>query len=405
MAADRSPTLTRVLAGQLCSGCGACAGISDGAIRMTVDGAGYSRPRQDRVVSDAVESAIAASCPGVSPQSWPDGEDVHPYWGPHARVMTGHAGDPELRHHASSGGALSALLVHALESGQVDAVLHVRADPANPTQNITTLSRSRDEIFAGAGSRYAPSSPLEAIETILAGPDRIAFVGKPCDVSALRRLGAIDPRVAQKVPLMLSFFCGGVPSRAGARAILDRLGIAEADVTRFNYRGDGWPGMTVAIGQDGSRREMTYAESWGSHLSPTVQFRCKICPDAVGGAADIVCADAWHCDDRGYPLFTEEEGQSWVIARTAAGAAFVDGAIERGMIQVQDRSIENIDPTQPGQSKRKRLLLSRLSALWLLLRPVYKARGLRIGAAARRAGFGEAIRSFGGMIRRAMKRP
>ena len=55
---------------------------------------------------------------------------------------------------------------------------------------------------------------------------------------------------------------------------------------------------------------MSYADSWGAHLSKHVQFRCKICPDAVGGVADIACADAWYGGDSGYPQFDEAAGRS-----------------------------------------------------------------------------------------------
>src|SRR3546814_15521684 len=59
-----SPTVERVLRDDLCSGCGLCAGVSDGAIEMTVVAPGYNRPQIKGRVSDAAETAIAQSCPG-----------------------------------------------------------------------------------------------------------------------------------------------------------------------------------------------------------------------------------------------------------------------------------------------------------------------------------------------------
>ncbi len=57
-----------------------------------------------------------------------------PVWGPWFQTLTGHAVDGDVRHQASSGGALSALLIHALATGVVDRVLHVVADPERPYQ-------------------------------------------------------------------------------------------------------------------------------------------------------------------------------------------------------------------------------------------------------------------------------
>ena len=58
----------------------------------------------------------------------------------------------------------------------------------------------------------------------------MAFVGKPCDASALRRLAMSDPRVARHVPLIISFFCGGIPSHDGVGRILAAMGAEAAEV-------------------------------------------------------------------------------------------------------------------------------------------------------------------------------
>ena len=400
---EKSATLGRVLKGQLCSGCGGCAAVSDGAIAMEVADPGYARPHQLRPIPAPVEHAIATLCPGARIAPWPDAEATHPYWGPYRQVMTGHANDEALRHHASSGGLVSALSIHALRSGRVDAVLHVTADPERPTRNILTLSRTAEEVFCGAGSRYAPSSPLAGIDRILDGKERVAFIGKPCDASAIRLLATVDDRVKDRIPLVLSFFCGGIPSHAGANAILHQLGLTEQDVAQFKYRGDGWPGLATATRHDGSTEQMSYMDSWGAHLSKVVQHRCKICPDAVGGVADIVCADAWHGDARGYPLFEEQDGRSLLITRTEVGESLVTDAVASGAISVRPQQIGIVDSMQPSQAKRKRLVLSRLLALRFIGRPVYQGRGVLIGNAARRAPIMEALRSFAGMIRRSIR--
>lgn len=393
-----SPTLSRVVRGQLCSGCGLCAGVSGGAVRMDA-ASGYNRPVQSAPLSSAQEATIAATCPGAVVAPW---EPVarHPYWGVARRSGVGHATDGDLRHHASSGGLLSALLIEALESGLVDDVIHVHADPASPTRNVVRRVETVEAIFAGAGSRYAPSSPLAEIESLLTDGRRHAVVGKPCDISALRLLSRRDPRVDAAIPLMLSFFCGGVPNHSGADAILQRLGVAPGDVTAFRYRGDGWPGFATAELADGESRRMSYVESWGGQLSKVVQFRCKICPDPVGGVADVACADAWHGDARGYPLFEEQEGRSLVLARTEKGAALLEAAIGTGRVEIAPLAIDEIDAMQPSQARRKRMMLARAAALAVTLQPWPRMAGLDVLRAARRGGLIETARNFLGLVRR-----
>lgn len=396
----RSPTLVRVARGQLCTGCGLCAGIGAGAITLQSEPPGFIRPAQTRSLKPEQEAIIAAACPAVTIDNRPDAPNDDPLWGPWHFTGTGYATDAALRHRASSGGILSALLVHALATGLVDEVIETAMDSAAPLANITVSSRDAAGVFAAAGSRYASSSPLARIDQILETPGRFAFVGKPCDISALRALARVDPRVDAKVPLMLAFFCAGVPSGDGARRILAAIGAPEAGVTAFRYRGDGWPGSATATLADGSTRAMSYHESWGKILSKEIQFRCKICPDAVGSAADIACADAWYGDDDGYPSFKERDGRSLIMARTPRGNALLNEAITAGVIAVEALAPREIERMQPSQARRKREIIARLAAVAVAGRPVPRYRGVQLAAAARQAPLAQQIRSFAGLVRR-----
>jgi len=370
---------------------------------MTTVAPGYARPTGTAPVAAAAEAAIAAACPGAVVAPWADGPERHPYWGPFRRCATAFAADAEVRHRASSGGGISALLIHALDIGLVDRVLHVDADPERPTRNRIRWSRTREEVLDGSGSRYAASSPLAEIDTALDAPGRFAFVGKPCDVSALRRLATRDPRVGERVPIALSFFCGGLPSHDGADRIIRAMGLEPEAVVRFRYRGEGWPGLTRAETADGRAGEMLYDQSWGGHLSKEVQFRCKICPDAVGGVADIACADAWHDTGSGMPSFDEGEGRSLLMTRSDAGEALVASALATGVLAAEPLPVEAIDTMQYAQARRKRVVPARLLACALTGQPRPRMAGLDLGRAARRAGVKESAHNMLGTMRRILQ--
>lgn len=397
-----SRTVSRVLKGQLCTGCGLCVGVADGT--MVTEAPGYSRPAITGPVTSKIEAAIAESCPGAKVAPWQDAPHRHISWGPWHQCLTGYATDPLVRHRASSGGGLSALLIHALATKQIDRVLHVEADPERPTRNRMRWSSTPAEIIEGAGSRYAASSPLVAIDAILDEPGRFAFVGKPCDVSALRQLATVDPRVNERVPLMLSFFCAGIPSHAGADRIVRSLGLEPDDVVQFRYRGNGWPGLTRVETRNGTVREMRYADSWGGELSKEVQFRCKLCPDAVGGVADVACADAWYGGETGYPQFEEQDGRSLILTRTVAGEALLKGAVDSGALDVDPLPIGEIDLMQPGQARRKRLVAGRLLACTVTGSPRPEVAGLDVGRAARTASLAENLKNCLGTIRRIVQK-
>ncbi|MFM6853194.1 MAG: Coenzyme F420 hydrogenase/dehydrogenase, beta subunit C-terminal domain, partial [Sphingopyxis sp.] len=145
---------------------------------------------------------------------------------------------------------------------------------------------------------------------------------------------------------------------------------------------------------------MSYEESWGRHLSGRVQYRCKICPDAVGGAADIACADAWYGGESGYPDFDERDGRSLIITRTGAGDALLAGAGTAGRIATTPQPIADIALMQPAQARRKRLVRARMWAARLLARPVPVVRGLSITQASRDAPWGEVLHNLFGSLRR-----
>jgi coenzyme F420 hydrogenase subunit beta len=398
MTSTPGSAIDRAVESRLCSGCGACAAVASGKVEMTLRG-GFLRPVVKEPLDKRESAAVSAICPGLNVERPVGAVRAHPFWGPYINVWTGHATDERLRYHASSGGVLSAVLIHLLETGKADFVVQVAAAEDSPQRNAVIESVGSDQVYSAAGSRYAPSAPLEFLQEQLNRPGRFAFVGKPCDVGALRAWERLEPRIAEKVPWLISFFCAGIPSQEGTSEILKSLGVAENDVLEFRYRGDGWPGHAAARTKSGRVAQMTYSESWGDILSKRLQFRCKICPDGSGGAADFVCADAWYGDDAGYPDFSEAAGRSLVVSRTPKGEEIVRDAEAAGRIELTPCPVGEIAKMQPAQARRNSLVLSRLAAMVLLGRRTPRYRGFSLVRCARFKPAAQA-RSFLGMARR-----
>lgn len=403
-ASGASQALSVVNRGDLCAGCGGCAAMFPHALAMGMEEPGFLRPRQISALPVGADEAIAAVCPGLGVTVEAGSRTDDTMWGPYRRAWTGWSMDASQRHRGASGGALTAVLTHLLRSGVVQAVVQNAPDPNDPMGNRTVLSADPATFGTTAGSRYAPSAPLDALPDILADGRRVAFVGKPCDAAALAAIRSRDPVVARAVPVILSFFCAGVPSARGARGILTALDVAETEVTVFRYRGNGWPGQATATLADGSRRSMSYHDSWGGILSRHVQHRCKICADGSGMAADLVCADAWDVDEKGYPLFEEREGVSLVLARTVLGEQIAEGARAAGRLDLAPFDMARLMDIQPGQRERRRALVARLTALRVLGRPIPAYRGLHLATLSRQLGLLKTVRNFLGMLRRGLRK-
>lgn len=400
---ETSPALDRVKQGELCAGCGACAAVAPGKVAMRTVAPGFLRPTQTDTLSEMEEDTIAAICPGLGQTVDAAGRTDDTLWGPYVSMHTGHASDDAVRHAGSSGGALSMMLVHLVADGVVDAVIQTAASPDLAIGNMTVITTDVAGITVAAGSRYAPSAPLADLPTQLATGKRFAFVGKPCDVAALRALQARDPKIAKQIPVLLSFFCAGVPSHAGGRAVLAALDTDINQTQAFRYRGNGWPGQATAALKDGTTRSMSYHDSWGGILSKHVQHRCKICADGTGTAADIVCADAWESDAAGYPVFTEAPGISLIVARTALGAQLIKAARDMKRITTDEFDVATLAAIQPGQRERRRALRARLIGRKLGGKPVPTYQGLHIRDAARQNPWRRNLKNLLGMLRRTLK--
>jgi coenzyme F420 hydrogenase subunit beta len=400
-----SPVLKRIEDASCCTGCGLCASLAPNAITMEMKATGFLRPVQTAAVSATTDAQIQEHCPGISIAAETDVAHNHVIWGPIVASRTGFATDERLRKHASSGGVISALASYLIETKAVEYVLQVTASDTSPLDNQTSRSFDAVSVFNSAGSRYAPSSPLMDLHKHLANPGVFGVVGKPCDIAALRSLARTDDRIDKKIPLMISFFCAGIPSRNASVKIVNTLGFQESELNNFRYRGDGWPGFATAQTTDGREARMSYNDSWGNILSKQVQFRCKICPDGSGGQADIVCGDAWESDERGYPLFAETDGRSLVISRTKRGEEVLQKAMTHGVVVCNDLATDEIAKMQPFQAKRKRQVISRLAAMRIAGFKPPRYRGMQLARAALQAGVTENIRGFWGTLRRLPKKP
>lgn len=360
--------ITDVVDSNLCLGCGLCAGMfATPAAQMCLDTDGFARPKQLRPLQPQEARDFSKTCPGIRLEHPTRGPEFQPLWGPIKQTQTGYALDQETRFRGSSGGGLSALATYLLESGRVSGVLHIcpSDSSASPFANLPQISRTKADVLRAAGSRYAPASPLSALNTCLEEPGVFAFIGKPCDVAALRALGRLRPDVANKFPYLLSFMCAGTPGLKGSEGVVRAMGLEPSKVINFRYRGNGWPGMARAETADGKSAEMDYDSSWGNILNRHLQFRCKICPDGTGEFADVTCADAWYGDEKGYPTFDEGAGRSLVLSRTVPGIELINDAVTAGYLSVTALPVKDIERMQPYQAERKRMVGARLLGLKL----------------------------------------
>jgi coenzyme F420 hydrogenase subunit beta len=395
--------ISEVIKNNMCAGCGICAGVVPEKIKIKLNNEGYLRPEITEKITQEENLLIEKICPG-NVINYKEVPLDQPIWGNIHTSAIAFANDEEVRHKASSGGVLSNLLIFLLEKEEVDEVIHIGVSKENPLLNEIKRSRSKEDILRHSGSRYSPSAPLSILKEILDENKRFAFVGKPCDVAALRSYSKIDNRVSDKIPYSFSFFCAGVPSLEGTYRILEKFNVEKQNVKSFKYRGDGWPGLTKIVTKQDDVFQMEYDDSWGKVLNRHLQSRCKVCIDGIGEFADISCGDGWFGDESGYPKFEESKGRSLVTARTKRGNELFERAVSEGYIVVdKDISHEEIELIQPYQADRRKLLLSRIIAMKLFGKKTPKYPLSLLIRNSLNIGIKKQIRSFSGTALRIVK--
>jgi coenzyme F420 hydrogenase subunit beta len=349
----RIETIEDVVAAQLCAGCGACAYASPERFEMIDCLEHGRRPRRRPGAASEDDGDALGMCPGIGlaqrPETFPPDlvDELLPGWGPVLELWEGFASDGELRFAASSGGASSALALHAIERRGMHGLLHIRARRNVPVLNESVLSHTRDELMAATGSRYAPASPCDRLQEVEDAPGPCVFIGKPCDVAASAMARRRRPQLDEKLGLTVAIFCAGTPSLAGTLELLRRMGATDPSrVESLRYRGMGWPGPASAVFRDasGERRnaEFSYAESWGAILQEYRPWRCKVCADHSGEFADVAVCDPWYQE-----ISPDEPGRSLILVRSERGREAVRAALDDGYIEAELVGAEKLPASQP----------------------------------------------------------
>jgi coenzyme F420 hydrogenase subunit beta len=131
-------------------------------------------------------------------------------FGKYREVMTARATNGRILAAAQDGGTVTALLCHALETGFIDgAVLTRKGESWVPEQYVAT---TEEEIIQSMGSIYSLSPSLYQLKEAVRerALERVAYVGLPCQIEALRKMqlypfGARG--IGERIALAIGIFC------------------------------------------------------------------------------------------------------------------------------------------------------------------------------------------------------
>lgn len=379
----------------MCMGCGICHSLY--GVKIDRDISGFAIP--------CVTADNLSEIQKVCPINVYEKETSFSLWGEYKAVYEGWSSDAVIRRNASSGGIITAIAIYLLEKGIVDGVIHISEDEVEHQKTTVRISLSKEEIANNAGSRYSISTPLYDILNIVDPAKKYVFIGKPCDVAALKSAIIENDILRKTIIFTMSFFCAGTPSDTANKNLLNRLGAADKNIVSFRYRGNGWPGFTTAVDSDGNEYSMSYNESWGGILGRDVKRVCRFCLDGIGLYADISCADLWYLDENDNPDFSEHEGRNIIFARSEYGKEVVESALVDKYIEVKDYSdsICKFVKQQPHQFLRRTTMKYRILPPKLFGKCVPKYSKKYLNEAKKCANKGDNRKAFIGSVKRVIR--
>ncbi len=236
--------------------------------------------------------------------------------GVYSDVLLTRASEEMVHRMGQDGGLVSALLIWALEEGYIDAALvsHLEGDGTSWTARPAVAS-TREEVLAGAGSRYTYSANTLALrEAVERGFERLALVGMSCQSSVppvmwSRRIG--------KVSKPFVFNIGLLCSKTFDDSIFDELfgtkyGLARDDMVKMNIKG-----VFQIWMNDGAYHEIPLKEchAW-------TREGCTHCPDFAAEHADISTGGIGKDNDWTLTIVRTELGRE-IIARMIADGSIV----------------------------------------------------------------------------------
>ncbi len=254
--------------------------------------------------------------------------------------------DKQILDRATDGGAVTGILSYLLEKGVIDSA--IVSKNVGLFNREPFLARTRDDLISSSGSffdishgmvlyseHYSTFTPsIQALESIKrTGGRKVAFVGTPCQVAAIRKMQVLGVVPSEAVYCVFGLFCSGNFSFDDkARKTLERIGRFQWNqVRKINIKDK----MYVLL-DDGSIHTLPLDE-----LDFIMRPACRYCQDYTAELADL-----------SFGGIGSEDGWTTVLARSRLGLSILKNA--------QDNVLESFpfqlsSPDLEEQSVKKRM--------------------------------------------------
>jgi len=238
--------------------------------------------------------------------------------GCYRRIVLAQATDKKLRELSHSGGVVTALLIHAIETEFIDSAIVSEGEEEVPIKVKPSVSLVPDDLLSAVDCKYFPSAVAKAFGKAVHeyGKTKIAFVGVPCHVLALRKLEAWEHKIMGSLKIIIGLMClWSFSFPELAKFLKETYSLKTSDIQRIDL-----DKMYRILTKSGEKIAVPLSEVEAHTLD-----MCKMCSDFTSELADISVGGA-------HPL----KDWSTVILRTETGEELFEDAVKAGVIHIMN---------------------------------------------------------------------
>ena len=270
--------------------------------------------------------------------------DLKSTHGSFSDALIAYSEDPFIREHSTSGGLITAILLHLLETGQIDGAVVIVSDEKHLWKGKPIIARTKEEMLSAMKSKYAISPTNAAFAEIRNIPGKYAMVGLPCQIHGFVKAAELDPRIKERVVLTIGLFCHAAIEHDAFKIIWDSLGDKTKKTKKFISRIGKHPGAPHIEQEDGTTYPVYFGDKKGFKPSSMEVInilyrlytpeRCLTCFDGLAEFADIAVGDPWMSPPENDVDF--EKGWSFGLIRTKRGKEAISSLKDSGQLKWKD---------------------------------------------------------------------
>ncbi len=311
-----------------CCGCGACVAACPKSIIEMKD----SVPT---LVGEDIKCGLCTkSCPRMIEDYRPIYAEVFgdaqrdPALGVFLQAYALRNADEAVRKRAQDGGVVTGLLLHLLDTEQIEGAIVSGVNPERPWLPLPQVATTRKEILAASKSRYTRSANLVALAEAIKERKlkQLAVVGTPCHIQAVQRMRLAPlKRIDRSVVMTIGLFCSETFrfDDLMQQKIVGELGISLDKLRKLDIKGK------LLVYPRGAKESLKVPLK---DLAEWVEPSCHYCTDFASDFADISVGGA------GTP-----SKWSTVLTRTKRGQALIEEVLAANKFLREEVTPEDLD--------------------------------------------------------------